>query len=358
VWGNQIWLTTATADGKKMYVICVDRANGKVLHDVCIFENENPAFRHETNSYASPTPAVREDRVYVHFGSYGTAAIDTTSGDVIWQRRDLPCDHWRGPGSSPIVYQDRLFVAFDGYDYQYIVALDTKTGHTVWRKDRNIDYASDNGDFKKAYSTCAIVQVAGQTQLISPSAVETIAYDPANGDVRWRFRHGGMNAAARPIFGHGLVYIAVGDPSAVPSPSLIAVRLGGTGDITKSHLAWSMQTGGPKRPSLVIRDDLLFMVSDDGIARCLNAKTGDTIWKERIGGTYRASPILAGDRIYFFNLEGDMPVVAASPAFKLLASNRLDHGCQASPAAVGDSLIVRTIHDLYCIESASRTTGQ
>jgi outer membrane protein assembly factor BamB len=355
VWQNRIWLTTATEDGKKMYAICVDRSTGQIVHDLCVFENENPQFCHPTNSYASPTPAIDGERVYVHFGSYGTAAIDTESGKVVWRRRDLPCDHWRGPGSSPILYQDRLFVAFDGYDYQYVVALDTRTGQTVWRKDRNIDYQTTDGDYKKAYSTASIAEDGGRIQLVSPSAVETIAYDVANGEELWRIRHGGMNAAARPVFGNGVVYIAIGDAGSVAGPSMIAVRMDGKGDVSQTHVVWSMKTGGPKRPSLLLQDEHLFMVADEGVARCLNASTGETIWKERLAGTFRASPVLANGRIYFFSLEGSMPVVEASPKFKLLADNELENGCQASPAAVGDSLYVRTTRHLYCIQDLAQT---
>jgi len=346
VWDDQIWMTTATEDGKRMYGVAVDLESGKIIHDVLVFENEEPRFCHPTNSYASCTPVIEEGRVYLHFGSYGTCCLDTETGEKLWERRDLPCDHFRGPGSSPVLHDGKLYVAFDGYDLQYVAALDAETGQTVWKRDRDIDYGTDNGDLKKAYCTCLVLDFDGRVQVISPSAVETISYDPATGEQLWRVRHGGMNAAARPVFGRGLVFIAAGDGGT----SLIAVRPDGSGDVTDSHIAWGHQRGAPKRPSPVIKDEYLFTVNDDGVAACIVAETGEVVWQKRIGGNYRASPILVGDRIYAFDLDGRAPVFTASPEFELLTVNQLENGFQASPAVVGNRLILRTTTDLYCIE--------
>ena len=175
VWGDQIWLTTATDDGTEMFVICVDRDSGNIVHDILVKENSDPRFCHPMNSYATPTPVIEEGRVYVHFGSYLTACIDTKSAEFIWKREDLECDHYRGPASSPILYDGKLFVAYDGYDLQYVVAIDKNTGETVWKKDRDIDYGTDNGDRMKAYCTAHVINVDGKDQLIYPSAVATIA---------------------------------------------------------------------------------------------------------------------------------------------------------------------------------------
>ncbi len=345
VWGDQIWLTTATPDGKKMYGVCVDRVTGRIEHDVLVFENENPRYCHPTNSYASPTPVVEEGRVYLHFGSYGTCCLDTETGEKLWERRDLPCDHWRGPGSSPVIDGERLFVALDGYDLQYMVALDKQSGKTIWKRDRNIDYGTDNGDRKKAYGTCTLLDFGGRRQLVSPSASETISYDPATGSELWRVRHGGMNAAARPLFGHGLVYIAAGDGG----KSLVAVRPDGSGDVTDTHLVWSFGRSVPKRPSQLLVGEHLFMINDEGVASCLDARTGDIVWQKRVGGAYRASPIHAAGRIYCFGLDGQVVVLAASSEFQLLAENQLGDGFQASPAVVGDALYLRSLTHLYCV---------
>ena len=348
VWDDQIWLTTATVDGKELYALCVDRRTGKILHDVTVFKIEEPQYCHPTNSYASPTPVVDEGRVYVHFGAHGTACLDRRNGEMIWQRQDFPCYHHRGPGSSPILHEEALFVHFDGYDYQYVVALDKRTGKTIWKKDRDIDYGTDNGDWKKAFGTPTIVIYKGRTQLVSPSAASTLAYDPKNGDVLWRVRHGGMNVAIRPIFGNGLVFITTGSGGF----RFFAVKPDGIGDVTASHVVWKTKYAVPKRAAPVLIGDLLFMISDDGVMSCLEAKTAKRIWQKRLSGVYWASPVYADGRVFFFSEEGQTPVIEPGRTFKLLAMNKLGGGFMASPAVVGNSLILRTKTHLYCVQKS------
>ena len=346
IWGDQIWLTTATDDGTKMFAMCFDRRTGKTIHDVLVFENLEPRFRHPTNSYASPTPVIEAGRVYVHFGSYGTACLNTETGDKIWERRDIECNHWRGPGASPILHDGRLHVSYDGYDVQFTLALDKSNGETIWKTDRNIDYGTDDGDRKKAYCTSQIVNVGGREILVCPSAIATIAYEPDTGKEVWRVRHGGMNACARPVVGHGLVYVVIGDAG----PTICAINPSGTGNVTESNVAWTMERGGPKRPSLILVDEHLFMVTDDGVAQCAAAKTGKPAWKKRLGGNFRASPILANGHIYWFDLDGVCSVFeTSSDELNLVAKNELENGCQASPAVAGNDLYVRTTEHLYCI---------
>jgi outer membrane protein assembly factor BamB len=346
VWDSQIWLQTATEDGHKLYAVCVDAKSGKIVHDRLVFEVEKPRFCHATNSYASPTPFVEEGRVYVHFGAYGTACLDTATGKTLWERRDFVCDDFRGPGSSPIVHDGLLFVNFDGVDRQYVVALDKKTGKTIWQKDRGIDYGTDNGDNKKAYGTPSIITVNGKEQLVSPSAVETIAYEPKTGKIIWRVRHGGMNVGARPLYGHGMVYISAGSGSR----RLIAVKPTGRGDVTDTHIAWGLGKGVPGRSSQILHGELYFMMDDGGVASCVDAKTGKIHWSKRIGGAYWASPVLVGDRVYCFSKDGRIPVFKASKEFELLADNKLPAGFNASPAFVDDAMILRTFTHLYRVE--------
>ena len=207
IWGDQIWVTNAPEDGKQLYAVCVDRNSGQIVHNVKVFDIPDPQFCYPMNSYASPTPAIEAGRVYVHFGVHGTACLDTASGKVLWTRQDLPCNHFRGPASSPIIVDDLLVVAYDGYDLQYVVAFDKDTGKTVWRRDRNIEYETDNGDNKKAFGTARVLEIDGQRQLVYPSAGATIAYVPESGDEIWRINHGGMNACNPPLLGHGLLFL-------------------------------------------------------------------------------------------------------------------------------------------------------
>jgi len=346
VWGDQIWMTSSTTDGKQLFAICVDAQSGSIVHDVTVFRIAEPMFCYPYNSYGSPTPVVDQRCLWVHFGSAGTACLDTSTGKVLWSRQDMPCDHFRGPGSSPILFEDLLIVNFDGFDLQYVIALDKHSGKTVWKTDRTIDYGSDNGDMKKAYCTPTVIEHRGRRQLISPAAVATIAYNPSTGDELWKVYHGGYNAAARPLYSHGLVFI-----NTEGGLRLLAVRPDGTGDVTQTHIAWTCGKATPTRPSQLIVKDHLYMVNDVGIVSCLDIETGKATWTHRMGGRHSASPIHADGRIYFFDEAGKSRVIEASPEeFRLLSENQLAAGCMASPAVLDDALIVRTKTHLYRIE--------
>lgn len=344
VLGGKIWLTNAPEDGKQLSFVCIDLNSGKTIFDRVLFEQEKPAFCHPFNSHASCTAALEPGRAYIHFGSAGTACVDAESGATLWTRQDLLCDHFRGAGASPVIYKDLLILNFDGFDVQYICALDKATGKTVWKKDREVDYNVKDGDMKKAYGTPAVVEVDGKDQLVSSFAGFTISYEPLTGKEIWRIRHGGMNASIRPIFAHDLLYLNTADGGDL----MLTVRpKGATGDITATGAVWKKKEGVPKRPGYIIAGDLLFMINDAGIATCLDAKTGEKVWQHRFGGNFTASPILAEGRIYCFGQEGQSPVFKASREFEQLADNHLEEGVMSSPAAVGQSLIVRTKSHLY-----------
>ena len=345
VWGDQIWMTNATPDGKRLSAVCVNGSSGKIVHDITVFEIAQPMFCIAYNSYASPTPVIEEGRLWVHYGSAGTACLDTTNGKILWSRQDLPCDHLRAAGSSPIIFGDLLYLTFDGADYQYVAALNKQTGETVWKKDRAIDYGTDNGDFKKAYSTPTVFEHAGRWQLLSPASVGTESYDPLTGELLWTVYHGGFNAAARPLYSHDRVFINLQG-----GLCLLAVRPDGSGDVTKTHIVWDTKQSTPTRPSQLIIGDHLYMVNDKGIVSCLDLETGKATWTERMGSPHSASPIEANGRIYFVAEDGKMRVIAADPKeFRLLAENQLDDGCMASPAVIGEDLLIRTKSHLYRI---------
>ncbi len=352
LWGSQVWLTTATKDGKELFAVCVDRDSGKILRDLKVFDVAQPQEIHTFNSYASPTPVIEEGRVYVHFGSAGTACLDTAAGQVLWTRRDLPCNHYRGPGSSPILFRDLLVVHFDGYDVQYVVALDRKTGKTVWKTDRSNDFGgTEDGDFKKAFSTPLVIEAAGRLQLISPGSRAAMAYDPLTGRELWQVRFRSFSSTARPLFGHGLVYINTGFGKA----DLIAVRPDGKGDVTDTHVAWTAREGIGSKPSPLLVDDLIYVVADNGgVATCLEAKTGKTVWKARIGRAgHSASPVFVDGAVYFFAQDGLTVVVRPGREYAELAKNQLESGFMASPAIVGKAFYLRTETHLYRIEKGA-----
>ncbi|MEI6605751.1 MAG: PQQ-binding-like beta-propeller repeat protein [Verrucomicrobiota bacterium] len=348
VWDQQIWMSTATKDGSELGAVCVDAESGKILHDVVVFKIAKPQFCHPMNSYATPTPMIEKGRIYLHFGTYGSACLDTATAKTLWTSQEFSCDHFRGPASSPIVVDDLLLLTFDGIDVQFLVALDKLTGKTVWKRDRNIVYDTDDHDYWKAYSTPALISVQGHPQLVSPSAGATIAYEPKTGVEIWRVRSGGMNAAALPLFGNGLVYAT----SATGGYQLFAVRPDGHGDVTDTHVAWQFAKNVPTRSSQILLGERLFMISDAGVISCVDAKTGQSVWQKRLGGPFSASPLFADGRIYFFGEEGAVPVIAAADEYKLLATNQLGDGFMASPAVYNNSLILRSRTHLYRLGKA------
>lgn len=342
VLNNQIWLTTAPEDGKQLYALCVDLQSGSILHNIKVFDVEKPEFCHATNSYASCSPAIEPGRVYVHFGSYGTACLDTVTGAKVWERRDFPCDHFRGPGSSVVLFEDLLLLSFDGVDQQYLAAISKTDGKTVWKKERSTDYKTSNGDNKKAYSTPGLFKINGVVQMISPGAVASIAYNPKTGEELWHVRHGGMNASARVLHGLGQFYFTTGDG---PS-NLIAVPDTGSAERKPT---WTNTKTVPKRSSPILIDGLLYMISDAGIVTCLDASNGKELWQKRHAGNFWASPVYGDGKLFFMNQEGNTLVLAPGKEYRLLAENKLETGGNATPAIVDNSLIIRTRSHLYRI---------
>jgi len=357
VFGSQVWVTTATPDGRELSALALDRDTGRVLHDLKLFQVEKPQYAHPFNSYASPTPAIEAGRVYVSFGSPGTAAIDTASGKVVWERRDFECNHYRGAGSSPVVFGDLLLMHFDGSDHQFLVALDKRTGKTVWRTERSIDFKDlgpdgkpeAEGDFRKAFATPHVATIGGRPVLVSIGSKATYGYEPRTGKELWRIEERSSHSAGtRPVLGQGLLFY----PTGWPTGQLLAVKPDGRGDVTETHVAWRLTRGVPKKPSLLLVDDLLYLIADNGIASGVEAKTGEVVWSGRLEGNYSASPLWIDGRIYAFNEDGKATVLQGGREFKVLAENRLEDGFMASPAVAGEALFLRTRTHLYRIEEA------
>lgn len=346
--GDQIWMTTATPDGRELFAVAVAKDTGKVLFDLKLFDVPKPQFAHAFNTYASPTPVIEPGRVYVTFGSPGTAALDSATGKVLWTRRDLECNHFRGAGSSPILFRDLLIMHFDGSDVQYVVALDKRSGRTVWKTDRSIDFQDldpngkpkADGDYRKAFATPAIVMSRGRPVLISLGSKAAYAYDPLTGKELWRLEEREQfSASTRPVASDDVVFY----PTGFNTGQIVAVTPDGA-------VRWKAPRGAPNKPSLLLLDGLLFMVNDSGIVTCLDAKTGAEVWRSRIADSYSASPVAADGRIYFFSEDGKATVIEAGRAFKVLAENVLDDGFMSSAAIDGRALYVRTRSALYRIE--------
>jgi outer membrane protein assembly factor BamB len=356
VLGGQVWVTTATLDGHDFFAICLDADTGKIRFNQKLFHSENPEpLGNNVNAYATPSPVIEPGRVYVHFGSYGTACLDTESAKVIWERSDLRCRHYRGPSSSPILFHDMLILTMDGVDLQYLTALDKKTGRTLWKSERSVDWndadvpgqMARDGDLRKAHSTPLIVDLNGKPQLLSAGAKAAYGYDPLTGKELWKVRYPAWSAAPRPVYEQGIGFFVTGHGQT----ELLAVRLDGLGDVTDTHVTWKTDSMVPRTASPILVDGLLYIVSDDGMATCLEAPTGKEVWRSRIGGTYAASPIYGDQRLYFFSQQGKTTVLKPGRSFEALATNSLANGFMASPAVSGKALFLRTKTDLYRIES-------
>jgi outer membrane protein assembly factor BamB len=343
--GGRVWLTAAveaTEDGRRRGVslraLAFDEATGREVVNVEVFRIDRPAAINAKNSHASPTPIVDGDRVYVHFGAEGTAAL-TTDGTVVW-RTKLGYQSQHGSGGSPALHGDLLIVNCDGNGGDaYVAALDVRTGKTRWKSARR--YPAD-----QAYTTPLVIRVGDRDQLVSIGAYRTVAYDPANGKEIWRVSYDeGFSNVPRPVFGQGLVFIATG----FQQPTLIAVRPDGTGDVTRSHIAWTLRRGAPYTPTPILVGEELFVVSDIGIATCVDAKTGTIHWQQRLGGNYSASPVYADGRIYFQSEEGTTTVLAPGTTFKRLATSQLEGATLASMAVAHASFFIRTNSHLYRI---------
>jgi outer membrane protein assembly factor BamB len=332
--GDRIWLTTATEEGKSLRAICVDRNTGAITQNIEVFRLKNLGPMSPKNSLASPTPVLDGDRVYLHFGAHGTACI-TQTGEIVWKTK-LDYDNGQhGPGGSPVLYDNLLIISCDGNDYQFVAALDKLTGKTKWKKLRQ-GY--------QAYTTPLVVKLPSGDQVISPGAFRTIAYEPRSGKEIWQVGYGdGFSNVPRPVYGNGLVFICTG----FQEPSLLAVRVEGRGDVTRKQVVWTLKRGAPLTPSPLLVGDELYVITDNGIATCVDAATGKEHWKARVGGNHSASPVYADGRIYFLSEEGESVVIAPGKEFKVLAKNELDGETLASMAVSRGSIFVRSRTHLY-----------
>ena len=349
VFGNRIWLTNADDQGLHQSLVGLDRLTGEIVRNQTLITNEQvqPDY-HLTNSYASCTPVCDEAIVYCHFGAYGTLAVDSSKPietSIIWQRHDLPCNHYRGPGSSPILFEDLLILQFDGYDFQYVVGLDRETGKTRWRHERAYDFRTENGDMRKAFATPQIISVEGQLQLISPAARGVEALNPQTGELIWTVRYDEHSSAARPLFDGNYIYLNTG----FSKSKLIAIDPRGSGDLTDTNIRWTVSKGVGSKPTPILFSGWIVSIEDRGVVTAFDKQTGQVVWQHRLGGNFSASPVATKDRLYLFDESGHTYVIAASKQFELLQENALTEGCMASPAIVNEALIVRTTAAVYCL---------
>lgn len=328
--------------------LCYDQQTGEEIYNVELLKPETLEPIHKTNTYASPTPVIYDGKVLVHFGTYGSACADAKSGEVLWRNVGLKIEHQNGPGSSPIVWNGLMITHYDGTDLQFVAALDIKDGTVVWKTERS-GTMNPKPEMKKAYCTPTLVETARGIEMISPGADWVYGYDPKTGKELWKAAYGelGFSTVPKPVIGHGMAFIC----TSFMRSRLLAVKYGGTGDVTTENIVWASDSQISKKPSLMLVDQLLFVGNDSAIITCFEATTGKELWRERIGGNFSASPIYCNGLIYFFSEEGKTTVIRATDKYEPVATNQLGDGFTASPAVSGDSLFLRSQTALYRIDA-------
>jgi outer membrane protein assembly factor BamB len=355
VFDNQIWITTAKQDGKELYAVSVDFNTGKIIYDISIFTPEVVERKHQLNSYATPTPCIEKDFVYVHFGSMGTACIKTDDGSIVWKNTDFQCKHVQGPASSLIIYKNLLILHFEGTDTRYIVALDKSNGKLVWRSDRPAEpYEPLSVIGRKAYITPIIINVKGRDMLISNGSAVCEAFDPNTGQEIWRMVRGAESTISMPFTEKGVVfwyagYMVAGDGTKFTE--LLAVNPDGKGDITGTNVLWKKRDELSRNQSLspVIKDGLIYTVNTMNILMCIDAATGEEIWSTHLTSNYDASPIYLNGNIWFFSVKGEVMAIKAGRKYEVITQNQMDSGIWATPAFLRNSVILRTDKYLYRI---------
>jgi outer membrane protein assembly factor BamB len=348
IYNNQIWVTTAKPDGKELYAVCLDFQTGKIIYDIKVFTPEEVEKKHSLNTYATPTPCIEKGFVYVHYGSLGTACINTSDGSIVWKRDDFKCKHAQGPASSPVIYKNLLILHYEGTDVRYIVALDKSNGKLIWKSDRPSEpYEPLAPIGRKAYITPIIINVKGQDMLISPGSAVCIAYDPLTGREIWRVVGGGESTIAMPFEENGVVYWYTGFMVAEDGSKyteIFAVNPDGNGNITGTNILWKKREELAQNQMLtpVIRDGLIYTVNTRNNLMCIDAATGEEVWSTHVKSNFNASPVFVNGNVWFFSVKGEVLVLKAGRKYEVVAQNQMDSGIWATPAVIRNSMIMRT----------------
>jgi len=343
---EKVFAARQVATRIELSAIGIDYETGKILKTIPLTAIDNPQTIHALNSFASPTPVLNEGILYAHFGAFGTFALDTEKGAILWETK-IDLEHGVGPGSSPIVHRGRLVLICDGMDKQFVTALDIATGKPVWTTDRPA-MRTPTGDQKKSYCTPLVVKGRdGREQLVCMGAQWLVSYDPETGGEIWRLDHGaGFSVVPRPVYSEktGLIYLSTG----FGKPELLAIRTDGTGDITGSDkIAWREAKRIPARPSPLLVGDELYVIADGGVASCFDAGSGTLHWTERVDGNYSASPLFADGHIFMASQEGVVTVLKPGRTFEVVTRNTLEGSLMASPLAFDGSLVLRSDKAIY-----------
>jgi outer membrane protein assembly factor BamB len=342
VWGDRLFIQSAGAQGKERLLLCLDVATGRTLWSQSVPGTTFKAL-HALNSLASSTPATDGERVVISFwdGSHVALYAYDLNGKLLWHRDLGAFVSQHGAGTSPVIYGDLVYFANDQDGAAMLYALDVRTGKTAWQTPRK--------PFRACYSTPFLLEKPGEApELIVASTAGITSYDPDNGKENWTFTRIPYRTVASPVYGQGNIFITSGEGPGGPRHAT-AVKVGGKGDVTATHLAWEDKKGFPYVPTMLIWGEHLYFVNNDGIAGCYVAKTGEQVWFERLNGKFFSSPVLIDGKVYAASEEGDVSVFEAAPTFKLLAKNKLGEPVMASPAVADNRLFIRGKDHLFCI---------
>jgi len=352
VFGDRVFVTGTTSDGVSCHIVCLDRPTGQILWDREVFQ-QVPGVCDRRNSHATSTPVTDGEHVYAFFSSASAAAV-TYDGTVAWTNREIKFHVIYGLASSPMQYNDLLIMNFDGtdpktddghtraWDKSYVLALDKAIGKERWRAMRGMS--------RVGYSAPIVVAAGGEPQLITCAGDIIQALNPLTGQKTWWATHRGEGLVPSPVSGDGMVFATSAFPTNVPEGDAVrAFRLGGTGDVTKSHFVWSHHEDMSKIPSMIFANHLLFEINESGVLTCMKGENGEVLWRERLRGPFSASPVAADGKVYLLSERGRTTVVEQGPRFKIVAENELGEKCCASPAISQGNLFIRTDQALYCI---------
>jgi hypothetical protein len=350
VWGDRVFLTTATEGGESCHVLSLDRRTGAIIWDKEVFR-QVPRHKQARNTFATPTPATDGERVYAVFSDGSIVALKF-DGSTAWVNRDHKFFGEHGLGSSPILHNGLLILALDGssdaedkklgwqkpWDQSRVIAVDAKTGRDRWQGRRGLSRIS--------HGAPCIGEQDGRAQVVTEAGDVVQGFDFKTGDLLWSSQVIGEGKVPSAVLGEGLVFTSGGWGG---KETIKAFRLGGSGDLKETNLVWEQKKGMPKVPSMIYVKPHLFAITDGGVATCMTAATGEIVWQERVGGNFAASPVAAAGRIYFVGDNGETTVIEAGAEFKVLARNALGERVQASPAVSPRQIFIRTEKNLFCI---------
>lgn len=340
--GNQIFISTAIDEREQIRLISYDRHSGRERWN-CLVHEGGFMYRHPKNSHASATPACDGARVFVaHMVSQNSVegiylSAVSVDGKILWQKLAGPFISQQGYAPSPVLYGETVIVVGDSeHDQSFVAAFDRASGDEVWRTHRGMG---------RNYGCPRVVHVAGRDQLLVPGCGSTVSFDPSNGELLWSVEGPSSSAANTVVADDSKIYCSGG----WPEKNLLAIRGDGLGDVTESHIAWRHSRAVCYVPTMLVHDDRLFSVSDDGIASCYDTASGDLIWRKRLGGNFSASPVLVGNNIYIPDEEGKMRIFQAADEYIPVAEVDLQDGGFATPVVLEGKIYLRTLHRLYCI---------